>query len=244
MDGRCVVGDGAGAARVQLAFDALYGVPQAASDRCAEGGCHGTDDCEVLSLDDFLLRARVLVIRVLLNACVDVFGVGVDAGYLVLLIKWRILCVWMMWGRCNNCFVFDKQSDQMPSEMAQKVARPKRLLRDSLKRKLASKKEKKESHLKTRRFRPGTVALREVRKFQSTVGELVPKAPFKRLIRESLASSGMKIASTAVDAIQEAAESYLVALFGEAQLLVNHCHRTTVRPKDLMLALRLRGQRV
>ena len=37
---------------------------------------------------------------------------------------------------------------------------------------------------KARRYRPGTVALREIRKFQKSTDLLIRKIPFQRLVRE------------------------------------------------------------
>ena len=37
---------------------------------------------------------------------------------------------------------------------------------------------------KPRRFRPGTVALREIRKYQKSTELLIRKIPFQRLVRE------------------------------------------------------------
>ncbi|KAK8524735.1 hypothetical protein V6N12_029593 [Hibiscus sabdariffa] len=68
---------------------------------------------------------------------------------------------------------------------------------------------------KPHRFRPGTVALREIRKFQSS----------------------------AVAALQEAAEAYLVGLFEDTNLCAIHAKRVTIMPKDIQLARRIRGER-
>jgi histone H3 len=99
---------------------------------------------------------------------------------------------------------------------------------------------------KTFRWRPGTVALREVRKLQKSTESLIAKAPFRRLVREVAEAkfkTGLRFASTALDAIQEATEAYVVNLLEDANLCALHANRVTAMPKDLMLAKRLRGER-
>ena len=95
------------------------------------------------------------------------------------------------------------------------------------------------------RWRPGTVALREIRKFQRSTELLVQRAPFQRLVRE-LASSqkeGLRFQSSAVQAIQEATESYVISLLADTNLCAIHTRRVTIQTKDVQLALRLRGER-
>jgi histone H3 len=75
---------------------------------------------------------------------------------------------------------------------------------------------------KHRRFRPGTVALREIRRYQKSTDLLLRKLPFQRLVREIAQEhkENLRFQSSAVLAIQEATESYLVGLFeGEFLLL-------------------------
>ncbi len=98
---------------------------------------------------------------------------------------------------------------------------------------------------RTRRFRPGTVALRQIRKFQKSTDLLLLKAPFQRLVREVATSQkeGLRFAASAVAAIQEATESAIVSLLSDANLCALHSKRVTVMPKDLSLARRLRGER-
>lgn len=99
---------------------------------------------------------------------------------------------------------------------------------------------------KPQRFRPGVVALREIRRFQKSTELLIRKLPFQRLVREILqqeAGDGMRIASAAVGALQEASESYLVGLFDDANQCALHAKRVTIMPKDLQLARRIRGKR-
>ena len=68
---------------------------------------------------------------------------------------------------------------------------------------------------KPHRFRPGTVALREIRRFQKSTELLIRRLPFQRLVREIAQEfkADLRFQSSAVQAIQEAAEAYLVGLF-------------------------------
>lgn len=115
---------------------------------------------------------------------------------------------------------------------------------------------------KPHRFRPGTVALREIRRYQKSTELLIRKLPFQRLVREiaqdfkvsfryypfrmlllTLSKTDLRFQSSAVMALQEAAEAYLVSLFEDTNLAAIHAKRVTIQPKDLALARRLRGER-
>lgn len=98
---------------------------------------------------------------------------------------------------------------------------------------------------KPHRFRPGTVALREIRKYQKSTELLIRKLPFQRLVREvaSQYKNELRFQSSAVLALQEAAESYLVSLFEDTNLCAIHAKRVTIMPKDMQLAKRIRGDK-
>lgn len=98
---------------------------------------------------------------------------------------------------------------------------------------------------KPHRFRPGTVALREIRRFQKSTELLIRKLPFQRLVREiaSEFKSDLRFQSSAVLALQEAAEAYMVGLFEDTNLCAIHAKRVTIMPKDMQLARRIRGER-
>lgn len=76
---------------------------------------------------------------------------------------------------------------------------------------------------KPHRYRPGTVALREIRKYQKSTELLIRKAPFQRLVREIAQDfkNDLRFQSTAVLALQEASEAYLVGLFEDSKS--HHC---------------------
>ena len=94
---------------------------------------------------------------------------------------------------------------------------------------------------KPRRFRPGTVALRQIRKYQKSYELLIRKIPFQRLVREvaQKISRDLRFQSTALLALQEAAEDYLVRMFEDVNLIAIHCNRVTIQPKDILIWRRL-----
>lgn len=76
---------------------------------------------------------------------------------------------------------------------------------------------------KPHRYRPGTVAIREIRKYQKSTDLLLAKLPFSRVVREVAqdmgsmsGGAGLRWQSSALLALQEAAEAYLVHLFEDA----------------------------
>lgn len=98
---------------------------------------------------------------------------------------------------------------------------------------------------KPHRYRPGTVALREIRKYQKSTDLLIRKLPFQRLVREIAQDfkTDLRFQSTAILALQEASEAYLVGLFEDTNLCAIHAKRVTIMPKDIELARRIRGAR-
>jgi histone H3 len=99
---------------------------------------------------------------------------------------------------------------------------------------------------KPHRYRPGTVALREIRRYQKSTELLIRKLPFQRLVREIAQEyrSDLRFQHTAVLALQEAAESYLVGLFEDTNQCAIHAKRVTIQPKDIALARRIRGDAI
>ncbi|KAM8836610.1 histone H3.3A isoform 1-T1 [Spinachia spinachia] len=94
-------------------------------------------------------------------------------------------------------------------------------------------------------FRPGTVALREIRRYQKSTELLIRKLPFQRLVREIAQDfkTDLRFQSAAIGALQEASEAYLVGLFEDTNLCAIHAKRVTIMPKDIQLARRIRGER-
>lgn len=98
---------------------------------------------------------------------------------------------------------------------------------------------------KPHRFRPGTVALREIRQYQKSTELLIRKLPFQRLVKEicSEYKADLRFQSNAITALQEATEAYLVGLFEDTNLCAIHARRVTIMPRDMQLARRIRGER-
>lgn len=96
---------------------------------------------------------------------------------------------------------------------------------------------------KPHRYRPGTVALRQIRKYQKSTNLLIRMAPFQRLVREIAQDykTDIRFQSSAILALQEASEAYLVGLFEDTNLCAIHAKRVTIMPKDMILARRIRG---
>lgn len=97
------------------------------------------------------------------------------------------------------------------------------------------------------RYRPGTRALQEIRRFQRSTDLLLRRLPFQRLVREVcqlhhvIPGETMRWQATALEALQEAAEAYLVHVFEDANLCAIHARRVTIMRRDIHLALRIRG---
>ena len=106
--------------------------------------------------------------------------------------------------------------------------------------------------VKKRRFRPGTVALKEIRRYQKSTELLIRKLPFQRLVREIANDRDVipghmigkiRFQTGAIKALQESCEAYLVGLFEDTNLCAIHAKRATIMPKDIHLARRIRGER-
>ena len=164
-----------------------------------------------------------------------------------------------------------------PSTSAQQRLKPKKpsaksakKAQEELKRILAEKREEKRKKAAARmtkkagqqapkggvkkryRYRPGTVALKQIRQYQKSTELLIRKLPFQRLVREiasddevikSPLCGKVRFQSAAIMALQEATEAYLVGLFEDSNLCAIHARRVTIMPKDIQLARRIRGER-
>jgi histone H3 len=104
---------------------------------------------------------------------------------------------------------------------------------------------------KPHRYRPGTVALREIRRYQKSTELLLRKLPFQRLVREIAMEHksfgrlqpgvGIRMQSSAIMALQEASEAFIVQFFEDANLCAIHAKRVTIMPNDISLTKRIRG---
>jgi histone H3 len=96
---------------------------------------------------------------------------------------------------------------------------------------------------KPHRYRPGTVSLREIRRYQKSTELLIRKLPFQRLVREVFGKHGdYRLNSEALLALHEASEAYLTSLFEDTNLCAIHAKRVTIMPRDMQLARRIRGE--
>lgn len=104
---------------------------------------------------------------------------------------------------------------------------------------------------KPHRYRPGTVALREIRRYQKTTNLLIPKICYQRFLREissdpnkcSQPSDGpFRWQGSAILATQTVAEDYLTVQLEDANVCALHSKRVTVMPKDIQLVRRIKGE--
>jgi histone H3 len=98
---------------------------------------------------------------------------------------------------------------------------------------------------KPHRYRPGTVALREIRRYQKSTELMLRREPFSRLVREisQAFKADLRFEKSAMESLQDAAEAYLIRLFEDSNLCAIHSKRVTIMPKDVQLVLRIRGER-
>ena len=93
------------------------------------------------------------------------------------------------------------------------------------------------------RYRPGTVALREIRKYQKSTELLIRKLPFQRLVKEVcrdlFKTENYRFQSTALLALQEASEIFLVSMFDDVNCIAIHGKRVTIQVKDILIWKRL-----
>ena len=96
------------------------------------------------------------------------------------------------------------------------------------------------------RYWPGTVALREIRRYQKSMELLIRKLPFQRLVRklaQDLGKINIRFQSGAIMALQEPSEAYLVGLLEDANLCAIHAKRVTIMTKDIQLVQQIWGER-
>lgn len=96
-----------------------------------------------------------------------------------------------------------------------------------------------------RLYRPGAVAMTNIRRYQNSTRLLIPKLPFQRLVRDIAKEFKLNLAfqSAALAALHEASEAFLVGLFEDTNLCATHARRVTIMPRDIQLARRIRGER-
>ena len=97
---------------------------------------------------------------------------------------------------------------------------------------------------KPHRYRPGTVALREIKRYQKSTELLIRKLPFARLVREIAQDikTDLRFQESAILALQEASEAHIVGVFEDSNLCAIHAKRVTIEPRDVQLARRIAGR--
>ena len=104
-------------------------------------------------------------------------------------------------------------------------------------------KQDKEKEDKTKKTRQGLKALKEIKKYQSGTEMLIRKLPFQRVVKEILqkVQNDLRLQSTAILALQEAGEMFLVGLLEQSNLCALHAKRVTIMPEDIQLVRCIRG---
>ena len=147
------------------------------------------------------------------------------------------------WFRRHPKLPGSGKAPQKPPQVQPKKTKQKgKKVQGGVKQQPASQKDKP----KVRQYRPGTVALCEICRYQKSTELLIRKLPFQRLVREiaqDLGKMNMRFQSGAIMALQEASEAYLVSLLEDSNLCAIHTKRVTIMPKDIQLARRIRGER-
>ncbi|KAJ2371560.1 centromeric DNA-binding histone H3-like protein cse4 [Coemansia sp. RSA 2607] len=145
------------------------------------------------------------------------------------------------------------QYNRSPARGAQKVGRPSRGGKTAPRVSAVRANEPGSPAHHKRRTANGIKALREIRMYQKSTDLLISKLPFARVVREiaqdyvsdythSGTPAGLRWQSSAILALQEASEAFLVHLFEDANLCALHAKRVTIMQRDIQLARRIRGQ--
>ena len=93
------------------------------------------------------------------------------------------------------------------------------------------------------RFHPGTVALREIKKYQKQIIPITAKLPFVRRVRAVIKEldPDFRLRDSSIEAMREATEGFITDVLSDSNLCAIHAKRTTVMIKDVVLASRIRG---
>jgi histone H3 len=106
--------------------------------------------------------------------------------------------------------------------------------------------EEHQKKKKKRRYRPGTVALREIRRYQKSTELLLKKAPFSRLVREiadqAAYEKALRFRPDGMEALQVAAEEFITEILESANLNAIFNKRVTVMDKDIKHCVRIADQ--
>lgn len=138
-----------------------------------------------------------------------------------------------------------RKSTSKKMVVSQRVAE--KVIQINLEKEKSRKQGEKEVEKKNlKRYRPGPMSLREIKKYQNSTDLIMPKLSFQRVVREisqqvAFKTFDFRYQAAALYALHEAAESFLVGLFEDTNLCATHAKRVTILPRDISLALRIRG---
>ena len=148
-----------------------------------------------------------------------------------------------------------KREEYLPNPLPRKVPKEENNLVNNLLHKRL-KRSSTGGIKKPHRYRPGLLDLREIHRYQQSTDSLIKRTPFNKLVKEisqeyriqpdgpGTPSVQVCFQSTALAALQEAAENFLIGLFEDINLLAVHAKRVTVMPCDIHLALRIWGDQL
>lgn len=93
-------------------------------------------------------------------------------------------------------------------------------------------------------YRAGLVPVRDLKKYRNSECLVLPTAPLRRVCTDILkkTKSACHLSQDAMEALQQAAESFLIGLFKDTQLCALHVKRSTIRAEDMQLCRLLRGR--
>lgn len=136
-----------------------------------------------------------------------------------------------------------RKSTSAPTKLGERIAKKVLQIRMGA---YKNKKDQKRKGEKKKLFRPSNLALKDIRHYQNTTDLLIPKTRFQRLVREISQTVtnnqfDFRYQTSAILALQEAAEAYLCGLFEDTNLCAIHARRVTILPRDIALAMRIRG---
>ncbi len=97
---------------------------------------------------------------------------------------------------------------------------------------------------KPHRYRPGTVALREIKRYQKSTDLLMRKLPFQRLVREIAQKirNDVRFQGSAILMLQDAAESFMIRYAEIANEYAIHRKHVTVAVIDLLMVRKIWAQ--
>ena len=138
-----------------------------------------------------------------------------------------------------------KRVDQSERKKVDRSLPQKNIERKRAKSSMGIDKKKAREGQTKRRYRPGTLALREIQKYQKSTELLIRKLAFMRLAQEigQQFLGRIRFQGTMLIALQEASEAYLISLFKDSNLCTIHIKCCTIMPKDMQLACQIRGER-